>query len=163
MKKEVIAIAPHPDDESFGCGGTLLRHKAEGDSIHWLIMTNIHTEHGYSQNQVNTRKKEIKKVVKMYGFDSVHALDFPTTKLDTIPLGDIINKISAVFTKVKPNILYLPYRSDIHSDHRIVYEASIACTKWFRYPFVRNIYSYETLSETDMAMESTPSGFHPNG
>jgi len=35
----VLIVAVHPDDETLGCGGTLLKHKANGDEIHWLICT----------------------------------------------------------------------------------------------------------------------------
>ena len=35
---KVLVIAPHPDDETLGCGGTLFRHKANGDEIYWLIV-----------------------------------------------------------------------------------------------------------------------------
>ena len=41
MKNKVLVIAVHPDDETLGCGGTLLKHKANGDDIYWLIVTTI--------------------------------------------------------------------------------------------------------------------------
>ena len=44
----VLAIAPHPDDETLGFGGTLLRHRADGDEIHWLIVTAMSEDLGYS-------------------------------------------------------------------------------------------------------------------
>ena len=44
---KVLVVAPHPDDETLGCGGTLLRHVAEGDSVHWLIATAMRTDAGY--------------------------------------------------------------------------------------------------------------------
>jgi len=39
--EQVLAIAVHPDDETLGCGGTLLKHKAGGDRINWLILTSM--------------------------------------------------------------------------------------------------------------------------
>ena len=36
---KVLAIAPHPDDETLGCGGTLLKHRDQGESINWLIIS----------------------------------------------------------------------------------------------------------------------------
>lgn len=33
----ILVVAPHPDDETLGCGGTMLRHIARGDDVHWCI------------------------------------------------------------------------------------------------------------------------------
>ena len=52
MNKQVIVIAPHPDDETMGCGGTLLRYVAEGDQIHWLILTAMTKELGFTHADV---------------------------------------------------------------------------------------------------------------
>jgi len=41
MRNKILVVAPHPDDETLGCGGTLLRHKKNGDEIYWMIVTNI--------------------------------------------------------------------------------------------------------------------------
>ena len=53
-------------------------------------------------------------------------------------------------------------RSDAHSDHRYTFEAVAACTKSFRYPFVKKVCVYETLSETEFGMRLDDSGFKPN-
>ena len=44
--RRVLVVAPHADDESFGCGGCLLRHAAQGDPSHWLLLTGMRTWHG---------------------------------------------------------------------------------------------------------------------
>ena len=160
--KSVIVIAPHPDDETLGCGGTLLRHKAEGDKVHWLIVTNITEDLGFSSEKINSRKLEIDKVAESYGFDSVNNLNFPSTGLDQIPMNEIVEGIGSVFKKVRPNIVYLPYRGDVHTDHRVVFDSAAACTKWFRYGHVNRILSYETLSETGFGLDSNARGFEPN-
>ena len=67
MKNKVLIVAVHPDDETLGCGGTLLKHKANGDEIHWLICTTIDKSHNYYE----TREKEIEEVAKLYNFDNV--------------------------------------------------------------------------------------------
>ena len=41
MNNKVLIVAVHPDDETLGCGGTLLKHRANGDQTHWLICTSI--------------------------------------------------------------------------------------------------------------------------
>jgi LmbE family N-acetylglucosaminyl deacetylase len=158
LKNKILVVAVHPDDETLGCGGTLLKHKANNDKIHWLICTNINKDQYYYQN----REKEIKKVSKLFNFDSVHNLQFETAKMDQYNMSEIIKKISNVINKVKPNIIYLPFKEDIHTDHKKVFEASYSCTKSFRYPFIKKIYMMETLSETEFAPSIKKDSFVPN-
>jgi N-acetylglucosamine malate deacetylase 1 len=158
----VLVVAPHPDDETLGCGGTLLRHFDEGDEIHWLIMTTINEQAGFSQNRVESRKKEINDIAKKYGFTSIHQCNFITTTLDMIAKNDLINEISGTISRVKPEIVYVPFRNDAHSDHEIVFDAVASCTKSFRYPYVKRVRAYETLSETEFGIKSGDTSFVPN-
>jgi N-acetylglucosamine malate deacetylase 1 len=158
MKNKVLTIAVHPDDETLGCGGTLLKHKANNDEIHWLICTTIDKSHCYYE----TREKEIKKVSNMYDFDSVHNLRLKTMQVDEYSMSELVGKISKVINEVKPNIIYLPFKGDVHSDHRKIFEASYSCTKSFRYPFIKKIYMIETLSETEFAPSTKEDSFIPN-
>lgn len=160
--KNILVIAPHPDDETLGCGGTLLRHIDEGNKVYWLLGTTIKEGQGFSSDRVNSRQKEIKKVSEMYGFAGYKQLDFNTTELDQVPRNILVQQISEYVNEVKPNTIYLPYRNDVHSDHAQIFDASVACTKSFRYPFVRKVCVYETLSETEFCMRTDDSGFKPN-
>ena len=160
---KVLFIAPHPDDETLGCGGTILRHKAAGDKIYWLIMTNISVETGYDKIQVKKRRQEIDNVAKEYGFKKVFKLDLQTTKLDVIPRGQIIESVSKVINKVKPHVFYIPNRNDVHSDHKVTFDAVISSTKTFRFPFVKKILMYEVISETEFSPPLQDSAFIPNG
>ena len=158
----ILVIAPHPDDETLGCGGTLLKHKARGDKIHWLIGTEINKELGYSKEQIKLRKKEIGKVSSLFKFDSINFLGLTSTKVDEYKLSEIIKKISKIITKTQPNTIYLPFKGDVHSDHRIIFNAAYSCTKSFRYPFVKKIYMMETLSETEFSPSTKEDSFIPN-
>lgn len=159
--KTVCVVAPHFDDETLGCGGTLLRHQAEGDEIHWCIVTASRTDEGFSQEEVDREDREISRVANHYKLSSVHKLGYPATKLDTISLGEIIEKISNIFQKVRPQIVYLPYFADVHSDHRVVFDAVVSSSKWFRCDSIERLMAYETLSETDFGMNPAK-GFGPN-
>lgn len=160
--KNVLVIAPHPDDETLGCGGTLLKHKASGDKIHWLIVTGIDEEAGYSAERINTRSREIKTVSTMYGFDSVVNLKLLTTKLDIIPMQQLVNMIGDAILKIRPQILYVPFPGDIHTDHKVVFQAVAACSKWFRFESIKRILAYEALSETDFSISPEINAFTPN-
>ena len=152
----VLVIAPHPDDETLGAGGLLLRARAAGRPIHWLIVTGISTADGWPAEKVERRKREIAQVTEAFGFNGVHQLGFPATRLDTLPLGDLIGAVAATARAVEPEILLLPHRGDAHTDHQVVHDAGAACAKWFRYPATRWVLAYETLSETDANIRDVP-------
>ena len=152
---KVLVVAPHPDDETLGCGGTLLRHVAEGDSVHWLIATAMRTDAGYAVTDVARRDDEISAVADAYRFATVHQFGYATATLDQVPKLEFIEKVSGVLKAVKPDHVYLPFPGDAHSDHRATFEATAVCTKAFRYPFVHQVWAYETLSETDQAVNPT--------
>ena len=146
---KILAIAPHPDDETLGCGGALFRHKAEGDDIYWLIITGISQEGGWQEKVVNKRDNEIDAVAKKYGFSDVFNLGLPTTKMDTLPVSDLIEEISNVYKKLAPDIIYMPFAYDVHTDHQIIAKALQSTFKWFRYPYIKKVLMYETPSETE--------------
>lgn len=158
----VLVVAPHPDDETLGCGGALLRHKAEGDEVHWLIMTCMQESQGYAVKKIQARQKEIELVADEYEFDSVHSLGFPTTELDRYARNEMVSKMADVISHLKPSIIYLPYRNDIHSDHKVTFDVAAACSKSFRYPSIKSVRVYETLSETEQGIAPDDTGFRPN-
>lgn len=158
---KTLVVAPHPDDEILGCGGTLLRHKAEGAELGWLIVTGISEQAGWPAERVKQRDAEIARVTELVGFDQVFNLRLPATQLDRLPMSNLIEQFSAVFKIFQPEEVFLPHRADVHTDHRIVFDAAAACTKWFRFPSVRRVLAYETISETEFGF-GMDSIFHPN-
>lgn len=158
MKNKILVVAVHPDDETLGCGGTLLKHKSNGDETNWLICTTVDKSNSYYEK----REKEIQEVTESYDFDTVHNLELKTMQVDEYSVSELIGKISKVINEVKPNIIYLPFKGDVHSDHRKIFEAAYSCTKSFRYPFIKKIYMIETLSETEFAPSTKEDSFIPN-
>ena len=158
----VLVVAVHPDDETLGCGGTLLKHKSNNDEIHWLIVTDIKESEGFNKSTIEKRKNEIDKVKRLFNFNSVSKLGLSTAKIDEYSMSSLIEKISSVINKVKPHIIYLPFKGDIHSDHKHVFNAAYSCTKSFRYPFIKIIYMMETLSETEFSLSTKDESFIPN-
>jgi len=159
---KILVIAVHPDDETLGCVGTLLKYKANGDEIHWLIATDIKESEGYGISTIRKRNKEITKIDELYGFTSVNKLDLSTTKVDTYSMSVLVSKFSSVIDRIKPDIIYLPFKSDVHSDHKYIFDAAYSCTKVFRHPFIKKIYMMETLSETEFSLSTKEDSFVPN-
>lgn len=160
--KKVIIISAHPDDEVLGAGGTVLKHIECGDEVYWLVTTNITASAGFSEERVQSRQKEIRQVEKELGFKKTFLLDYPTMDLSSSSVITMVPKISEVFNEVKPEIIYCVNRSDAHSDHRITFDAVMACTKSFRYPYLKKVLMYECLSETEFAPALFEKAFIPN-
>lgn len=159
---KVIVISAHPDDETLGAGGTLLKHRANGDQLFWIIVTSIFENQGFSKEKVKSRIKEIDEVKKMFGFENVYFLDFPTMRITSELVPEMVQKISSILTGVRPQVIYTLNRSDAHSDHRYISDAVMACTKSFRYPFLKRILMYECISETEFAPAFPEKVFIPN-
>ena len=159
---KVLIVAVHPDDETLGCGGTLLKHKAHGDEIHWMIATDVKESEGFKKEVIERRDREISQVSKMYDFNAIHKLGLSTMRVDEYSMSELIGSISKIISDVKPSIIYLPFKSDVHSDHRYIFDAAYSCTKSFRYPFIKKIYMVETLSETEFAPSTKEDSFIPN-
>ena len=152
MKKtKILVVSVHPDDETLGCGGTLLKHKTKGDDVAWLIITNVAENFGFSKERVDSRNKEIAIVAQAYGFKELFNLNLKPAGLNSENNAELIEKISQVFNDYQPETIYLINRSDAHSDHRYAFEAVMACTKTFRYPFIKKVLMYECISETEFA------------
>lgn len=159
---KILIVAPHADDESLGCGGTILRHVSEGYDVCWLIVTGMSKASGFTTNQIKARKEEIIQVHARYGLSERYELNLPPAALETIPKNEIISSISTIINTVKPEVVYTAYRNDAHSDHEVVFDAVMSSTKSFRYPFIKRVLAYETISETDFGMKPEDSGFRPN-
>lgn len=158
----ILVAAAHPDDETLGCGATLLRHRAGGDAVHWLIATGMTPEVGGTPERVAERDREIEAVAKHFGFAGVHRLGFPAARLDVVPRADLVAAIGGVIDAVAPDTLYVPFRGDIHSDHAVLADACAAASKWFRHASVRRVRAYETLSETEFQLAPDALAFRPN-
>ena len=158
-----LIIAPHPDDETLGVGGTILKRIGKKNKVAWLIVTNIPLNKKNSKI-VNERNKLIDKVCKAYKFDKVYKLNLANSELDNLSLQILIEKISEIFKLFKPNEIFVPHPSDAHTDHKKVFQAISATTKVFRYPYIKKILSYETLSETEYGLTAlrNKKGFMPN-
>ena len=158
---KTLIISPHPDDEVLGAGGTLFKRKQnKKNSLYWIIMTGM-SEADFSLKQIKTRKNEIKKIEKIFNFKKVFNLNYKAGKLDTIPKKELVEKISSIIKKIKPQEIFTPSSSDVHSDHKVTFEIISTCTKNFRFNFIKRVLAYEVLSETNFNLNRR-NKFFPN-
>ena len=159
--KRVTVISAHPDDETLGCGATLLKHKAAGHELSWVIATEPWSPL-FSSEWIDRRERQIKLVTEAYGMCRVERLGFPTTKLDTVSIVDISEKMRSALKQTKPDRLYSVFPFDAHSDHRITFEAAYNAIKPFNASVIPDFYCYETLSSTELAPPLYGKQFAPN-
>jgi len=145
---KILIIAPHPDDEVLGCGGTIKKHSNQGDDVYLCIVTKAYTP-DWTQEFIDNRKKNIDCSNKILGIKETFFLDLPTVKLDTIPQKELNDSISKCVENIKPEILYIPFGGDLNKDHRLVFESSIVATRPKPKNSIKKVLSYEVLSETE--------------
>jgi N-acetylglucosamine malate deacetylase 1 len=152
MSQRILIFSTHPDDETLGCGGTVLRHAKDGDHLYWLIVTAPH-EPQWSAEIRERKAEEIERVAEAYGVKKTFKLGFPTAKLETVPQGELIDAIREVIAEVKPEIVYMIHGGDVHTDHQVAFRAAMSVMKPFymRRFGIRRVLSYETISSTDAA------------
>jgi N-acetylglucosamine malate deacetylase 1 len=156
----VLVLAPHPDDEVLGCGGTICRHVAAGDSVTVLVATRG-TRELYSDEGVERVRAEARKAHQILGVSETRFFDFPAPALDTVPRYKLASAISAVLNELQIEQLYIPHHGDIHADHFHLHHAALVAARPLEHCPVRRILAYETISETEWAPPQGDLVFYP--
>lgn len=160
--KKVLIIVAHPDDEILGCGATVARLIKEGNEAYTIILgEGVTSRSDYDIKELETLKQQCIKANNTIGIksDTVFIYDFPDNKFDTVPLLDIVKKISKIKEEIKPNIIFTHFRNDLNIDHRITYQAVNTACRPMDNETVKIIYSFEVLSSTEW---NFPLTFSPN-
>ncbi|MEM2145949.1 MAG: PIG-L family deacetylase [Candidatus Jordarchaeaceae archaeon] len=157
---KVAVISAHPDDETLGAGGTLVRHKEIGDEIHACIVTKGYTP-DWSEEEIEEARKQAENALEILGASSVHFLGFPTVKLNVVPGKELHDKIKDFIESINPDIIYAPFYGDLNSDHQIVARTVAIAAR----PVPNNrrtILYFETLSSTEWGRMFQKMNFIPN-
>jgi len=137
-----LVIAPHPDDEVIGAGGTIARHVAEGDEVSLCIVTQAYSP-PWPEGYVETARRQVEAARKVLGVKQVLFLGFPTVKLNAVPNTELTSALQKVVDEAKPEVVYTSSASDVNQDHRIVFEATLVATRPLPGSSVRRLLSYE--------------------
>ena len=158
----VLAVSTHPDDETLGCGGTLLRHVAQGDEVFWLIVTRVQPPQ-VSEDVIQAKAHEIDAVANAYQMIERCQLDFLPSRLDTAPIGDVIDGIRGFVDKVQPQVVYVVNGGDVHTDHQVVFTATMSVLRpaYMRRFSTERVLAYETVSSTEAAPPQSEPFFRP--
>ena len=151
---KILVIAPHPDDEVLGCGGTIARFAHRRNDIFLCVVTKAYTP-DWSEEYIQQKLKEIHKSNRILKIKKTIFLDYPTVRLDLVPQKELNDALSKVVQDLAPNLVFIPHRGDINKDHRIVHDAALVATRPYASQ-VRKILAYETLSETEWGHSISP-------
>ena len=162
MKKNILILAPHADDEILGCGGAISKYKNLGYCTHVLILTNanIGAPDLYSAKKINLIRDEAKRANKTIGTQKLYFENLPGLNLNQYPTYKISNIISKYILKIDPEILFIPSANDIHDDHKKIFHASKVAVRPKKKNNLKKILSYEVLSETEWNEDEK--SFNPN-
>lgn len=155
MKKRILIVAAHPDDEVLGCFGTVSRLIKEGYEAYTLILGEGKTSRDATRDVENKKDEidllnsEIQKANDLIGIKKVFVESFPDNRFDSVDLLDIVKVISKVKEEVLPDIIFTHYENDLNIDHTITYKAVITATRPMPTESVKEIYSFEVLSSTE--------------
>ncbi len=164
---KVLVISPHADDETIGMGGTIARYASEGHDVTVAVMTG----HGEEQPHPlwpratwDLIRAEAREAYAILGVKEVIFEDIPAVTVADQPVWKLNETSARVVEAARPDIVYVPFPFDLHKDHREMFHSfSVAwrpCTELGR--GIREIYTYETLSETHWNAPYVEPGFLPN-
>ena len=160
-KKRVLVVAPHPDDETLGVGGTIAKYSAQGDEV-FVLMVSGHLPPIYSRKAYEETVSEAYSAFSVLGVKKSEFLEIPATMIGNQPLHEVNARISKVVNDFNPHIVLCPY-PDRHIDHRLVFDSVMVATR----PLgagkdIKIVAAYETLSETHWNAPHIEPNFTPN-
>jgi LmbE family N-acetylglucosaminyl deacetylase len=160
----ILVVAPHPDDEVLGCGGILAKYAKEGHDTYVAVMTNAHlgAPEQFTPDGVINVRNEALKAHQVLGVKETFFFDFPAPRLETTPGYEIAIALNKLIKQLAIEIMYLPHRGDMHKDHAIIFYAALVAARPINNCPVKDIYTYETLSETEWAAPFGSDVFIPN-
>ena len=157
---KVLVIAPHPDDEIIGVGGTIAKRATAGDEVYVCVVTKGGLPL-FDPEFIDQGRRECREADAKLGVKETIFLDFPAVMLETVPRYEFNGKIAELVQKINPDEVYIPHRGDMQIDHQMVVDAAMVAVRprGKRYP--KRVYAYETLSETGWNIPNAMNEFIP--
>ncbi|MGH9165906.1 MAG: PIG-L deacetylase family protein [Acidimicrobiales bacterium] len=116
--RRVAVLAPHPDDELLGCGGTLVKHLAAGEAVAVVFMTSGERTASFAGRPVAEcraqREAEAAAALSAAGLGRVEPVFL------RIPEGEVDGhgaRLAAALARLQPDLVYAPHPVDAHRDH----------------------------------------------
>jgi N-acetylglucosamine malate deacetylase 1 len=163
VKRRVLAVVAHPDDEVLGCGGALALHAARGDEVSIVILADGESSReGAATARVAERESAARQAASILGVGRVLLHGLPDNQLDSRPRLEITKLIEARIAEFRPDTVYTHHSGDVNIDHRLVHEAVVtACRPQAGHP-VGTLLFFEIPSSTEWQPPGSTPAFLPN-
>ena len=165
MKKRVLVVAAHPDDQVLGCGGTLARLVDEGCEAFCLILGEGATSRDPRRNrsgrarEISSLRRQTREADRILGIRKTFHFGFPDNRFDTVALLDVVKAVEKVKAEVEPALIFTHDSGDLNIDHRVAHEAVLTAARPVPGEPVREIYAFEVPSSSEWAY---PPSFRPD-
>jgi LmbE family N-acetylglucosaminyl deacetylase len=161
MSKRVLVIAPHPDDETLGAGGTIAKFSSRGDHVFVLVVSG-HLPPLYAREQYETTVREARAAFEILGVAASRFLEIPATMVANEAHHALNARLLDVVAEVEPEIVLCPF-PDRHVDHGTIFESAMVATRPVGVGArIELVAAYETLSETHWNAPHIEPNFVPN-
>ena len=122
----VVVVAPHPDDETLGCGGSLVKHIKAGAAVKVVILTDGRKGDPLGRYKslakyIELRETEAKKACKVLGVSDVEFWRFGDQEL-VCHKAEVLTRLVKLFESFQPELIYAPSANEDHSDHQVANE-----------------------------------------
>jgi LmbE family N-acetylglucosaminyl deacetylase len=156
-----LVIAPHPDDEVLGVGGTIARLADEGVEVTVVILTRGYPPQ-YSEEELRVNRAQAAHAHALLQVKETLFLDFPAAALDSVEHRILNKSLGDIFERVSPEYMFIPFAGDIHLDHQIAFRSALVACRPHGGHAPKAVFAYETLSETNWNAPFITPGFIPN-
>jgi len=117
--RNILVLAPHPDDEVLGCGGALCQHTSAGHRVTVVFLTSgeLGLKHLPREEAWRIREREARSAARILGLAGVEFLRGPDWELGGAK-AKVAGGLRAILQREKPELVYLPHPGDWHPDHQ---------------------------------------------
>lgn len=159
MNKRILIIAAHPDDETLGVGGAILKHVQNGDNITVFIATDgVSARH----DKIDLQQQAATKACEILQVNDLRFGGLPDQRLDAMPLLEVIDPIYKLVKELQPEIVYTHHGGDVNQDHRVLFNATLVAVRPVNQNPVKEVLCYEVPSSTEWAPPFASWAFMPN-
>jgi LmbE family N-acetylglucosaminyl deacetylase len=159
--RPALVVAPHPDDEVLGIGGTIARLVNAGREVHVAIVTSGQPPK-FTEEQTHTVRSEAAAAHELLGVSETHWLGFPAAELAEHPHGTLNARLGRLISELGPDLVFAPHPRDIHMDHQLSFLSTLVASRPHQANYPETILAYETLSETNWNAPYLTPAFTPN-